>query len=399
VTNRRVTRLAVFATHPVPYQAPIWRALTGFDDLGVTVFFLSDHGVRPSLDPGFSQAFAWDVPLLEGYEHRFLEPVVPLAPRRRLRIRHPRRLLKEGDYDWVMLPGYALPYEIQILAVARSCGARVLMRGEFTDSRPGGRLKEIARRAFLRWAYGRVALFGVIGTAAREHLLGAGISPVRMFDSPYCVDVASLEAQRRQYSREERRRALGLPPATVTFILSGKLTAHKAPDLVADALEQMGSTSHVALIVMGDGPLRPSLEARLRPRLGDRLVMTGFVNQSGLGAYYAAADLLVMPSRSETWGLVVNEAMQFGLPAIVSSAVGCQPDLVEQGVTGFVFPAGDATALAAALGWAGSDRDRVRAMGENARCLIQKYTPQAAALGIRSALGLSPTPAPSSSPR
>jgi glycosyltransferase involved in cell wall biosynthesis len=395
--NAPVTRLAVFATHPVPYHAPIWRALAAFEDLRVTVFFLSDHGLRHSLDPGFSRAFAWDVPLLEGYEHRFLEPLVSLAPQRRLRIRHPRRLLREGHYDWVMLPGYALPYEIQILAVARSCGARVLMRGEFTDSRPGGRLKEMARRAFLRWAYGRVTAFGVIGTAAREHLLGAGVSPSRMFDSPYCVDVESLEAQRQHYSREERRRALRLAPDTLVLILSGKVISRKAPEVLAGALEEIGARPDLAVIVMGDGNLLPWLETRLRPLMGERLISPGFVNQSSLGAYYAAADVLVMPSHFETWGVVVNEAMQFGLPVIVSSAVGSHRDLVAPGVTGFVFPDGDVSALAAAVLRAADDRDLVRAMGTHARRRVAKFAPRAAALGIRCALdactaGSAPSP-------
>jgi glycosyltransferase involved in cell wall biosynthesis len=75
----------------------------------------------------------------------------------------------------------------------------------------------------------------------------------------------------------------------------------------------------------------------------------GFKNQSELPAYYAAADVLVLPSESETWGLVVNEAMACGLPAIVSDAVGCAPDLIEEGKTGFTYPVGDVDALAGRL--------------------------------------------------
>jgi len=76
----------------------------------------------------------------------------------------------------------------------------------------------------------------------------------------------------------------------------------------------------------------------------------GFKNQSELPACYVAADCLVLPSDGgETWGLVVNEAMACGLPAIVSDAAGCAPDLIDEGETGFTFPVGDTTQLAGRL--------------------------------------------------
>ena len=94
------------------------------------------------------------------------------------------------------------------------------------------------------------------------------------------------------------------------------------------------------LILLGDGLLRDEVEAAAREALGERLTMPGFVNQRGLAAYFAAADVFVLPSAFETWGLVVNEAMQLGLPAIVSSAVGCHADLVIPEGTGMIFPTG-----------------------------------------------------------
>ena len=84
-------------------------------------------------------------------------------------------------------------------------------------------------------------------------------------------------------------------------------------------------------------------------RSGVCVAQAGFLDQAALGRAYAAADCLVLPSTSETWGLVVNEALATGLPAIVSSGVGCAPDLVTPGVTGEVFPCGDVGSLASAL--------------------------------------------------
>src|SRR5262249_39635003 len=95
-------------------------------------------------------------------------------------------------------------------------------------------------------------------------------------------------------------------------------------------------------------PLQAPMQA-LIARDGTSAVFAGFRNQSELPALYAASDCLVLSSVSETWGLVVNEGMACDLPAVVSSGVGCAPDMIVLGRTGEVYPSGDANALADAL--------------------------------------------------
>ena len=80
--NRRrqgVKRLAIFTSHPIQYQAPLFRALAASEVIEPTVYFGSRHGVDVAMDAGFGQAFRWDVPLLDGYEHAFL-PNTALRP-------------------------------------------------------------------------------------------------------------------------------------------------------------------------------------------------------------------------------------------------------------------------------------------------------------------------------
>ncbi|MGH3848499.1 MAG: glycosyltransferase family 4 protein, partial [Pseudonocardiaceae bacterium] len=107
------------------------------------------------------------------------------------------------------------------------------------------------------------------------------------------------------------------------------------------------------LLLIGEGEERPRLEARLRnaPAAGGAgdVRLLGFRNQSELPRYYDLCDVFVLPSIHEPWGLVVNEAMNAGRAIVVSDQVGCQPDLVEDGDNGRVFPALDVAALADAL--------------------------------------------------
>ena len=132
----------------------------------------------------------------------------------------------------------------------------------------------------------------------------------------------------------------------------GKFQPQKRPGDIIKAMaknQKSESRKQKALVVfVGSGELENELRA-LAMREDVRVHFAGFKNQSELPACYAAADALVLPSDNETWGLVVNEAMACGTPAIVSNAVGCAPDMIDEGKTGFTFPAGDADALAERL--------------------------------------------------
>jgi glycosyltransferase involved in cell wall biosynthesis len=138
-------------------------------------------------------------------------------------------------------------------------------------------------------------------------------------------------------------------------------------------------------VIVGAGPL----EAELRnAAAGQPGAFAGFQNQSALPACYAAVDALVLPSDgSETWGLVVNEAMACGVPAIVSDAVGCVDDLVRDGESGFAYPCGNVPALARRMqDFVTLTADRRQALVEGARAAVRGHTAHAAAAGVLQAL-------------
>jgi glycosyltransferase involved in cell wall biosynthesis len=134
----------------------------------------------------------------------------------------------------------------------------------------------------------------------------------------------------------------GLDARKPVIMYCGKLYPGKHPLDLAAAVRLL--EQEVNTLFVGDGSIAESVRAALRPGRG---VVTGFVNQSELPAYYHAADILVLPSEVEMWGLVINEAMAAGVLPVTSDRVGAAPDLV-RGV-GEIYPCGDVTALAAAL--------------------------------------------------
>jgi len=205
--------------------------------------------------------------------------------------------------------------------------------------------------------------------------------------APYCVNDQYFESQRLALDRDVCRRELGIPERQPVFMFSGKLIARKRPLLLVRAIEQLRIEGFsFSLIILGDGPERSTAEGKLRPLLGPSLIMPGFVNQSGLGSYYRAADVFVLPSVYETWGLVVNEAMHFGLPCIVSDRVGCGPDLVIPNQTGCIFIHDDPISLAGCLRSYLVDPTLAVVQGASACERIRGFTTDRAAEVIASAI-------------
>ena len=377
-----ITRLAIFATHPVQYQTPLWRALAAKPDLDVTVYYFSDFSIRGAVDPGFGVKVAWDTPLLEGYRSEFISRNTDISKISSLRLPHAQELLQKERFDAVLIQGYMHPFERQIVRAAKTLGVKVLMRGEFADIRRRSVFQTVARRLYLKWFYAHISAFCYIGMEAKRHLLKFNISETCLSFSPYCVDTSLFEAQRKQFSRSLSRSRLGLKEGHFCFLFSGKLIPRKEPLLLLDALAKLPQRDKMALLVVGDGPLREQVVERGKAALGNRFLFHGFVNQSKLGEYYLAADAFVLPSNHETWGLVVNEAMQFGLPVIVSDRVGCHRDLVEDHETGSVFISGDVDSLAQALGKIACSPDTARRQGHNARKRILPFSTENSAMGV-----------------
>lgn len=383
-------RLGIFVTHPIQYFAPLWRKLAAQAGLSVRVHFFSDHSIRGGEDAGFKVPVAWDVPLLEGYDHSFLCRTADLSRPLSVSLADARGLLREGQFDWVMVHGYTYRFEIQVVRAARRLGVPVLQRGELTDARPYEPVwyRRLLRDSYLKWFYRQIDRFCYIGANARRHLLRMGVKEDRLFFSPYSVDSALFEEQYRRLDRAACRRELGIAPEQLVLLFSGKFIPRKAPLLLLDAIARLDEREKLALLMLGDGVLRPEVESRARAVLGDRAFIPGFVNQTQLGRYFRAADVFVLPSIFETWGLVVNEAMHFRLPVIASSGVGCAADLIHDGETGRVFPLGHAKELASCLQEFLDAPDRARIMGLAAGEHIRGYGTEASARGITQALCL-----------
>jgi glycosyltransferase involved in cell wall biosynthesis len=349
--------LAVIETHPVQYHAPVYRAIEQRFGVRVTAIYGSDFSVTGYHDADFAATFAWDTDLLSGYSSVFLSRVESGGPQSYDAVSGDgiRNALRELRPQAALILGYSPSFHRVAWFEAWRAGCRLLFRGETNDdTHPRNWVTARARGTALSVAYHSCDRFLYIGERSRQHYLRRGVPEERLVFSPYCVETSGFDADEdaRVRWRSATRDRLGVNDSQVLLLFSGKLTERKGVDLLIEAARRAlpDVRDRLTIGLLGDGPLRQSLAAAAQREPRVRVGFLGFQNQRALSPYYHAADLLVLPSRrSETWGLVVNEALHHGLPCVVSDRVGCAPDLVRPGVTGDVFETDSADALARAI--------------------------------------------------
>jgi Glycosyl transferases group 1 len=330
-------RLGVLDFGPIQYHTPLYQRLASRGNVELDVLFLSDDGLRPVMDKFFGVEISWDTDLLSGYSHRFLTSAQTSPPLPE-RVRRLGRWLRSQDV--VVLYGYSSAWMLSAMMMCRAYRVPYLMRG---DSKPQGdttdgrrHLRNVAARVTVSASAGGLA----IGQLNEDFYRRFGARQITF--APYSVEDERF-ACAPGLGRSEVLARWGLSDRKPVIVFSGKLAPHKRPLDLAAAIKLL--PQEVTVLFVGDGALAGRVRAALDPGTG---VVTGFVNQSEIPAYYHAADILVLPSYLENWGLVINESMNAGVLPVVSDRVGAGPDLV-RGV-GEIYPCGDVPALAAALG-------------------------------------------------
>lgn len=212
----------------------------------------------------------------------------------------------------------------------------------------------------------------------------------KIFSAPYIAneDLMWTESFKRAEYRSALRKELEMRDDTAIILYVGKIFGGKGPgafDLLK-AFELIHSGSDAVLIFVGDGRERKMLEAYTTEHKIPRVIFAGFQNQKDLPKYYSAADIFVLPSHMEQWGVVINEAMYFNNAIIASDHVGGAYDLVRSGKNGFMFPVGDIKALAEKLRRLIENKHLLRNMQNESRKIINAWGADQCVSGVLAAL-------------
>jgi glycosyltransferase involved in cell wall biosynthesis len=227
------------------------------------------------------------------------------------------------------------------------------------------------------------AAFLYVGSHNRNYYRACGVPERKLFYCPHSIDFERFAEPAEMLEAEARawRHSLGIGDDQFVLLFAGKFQEQKQPVEMMQAVLAM-ECDRVVLVLIGDGPLETQMRG-IESQAPGRFRFLPFQNQTRMPIAYRLGDAFVLASKSETWGLGVNEAMACSRPALVSNRVGCAPDMVEPGVTGEVFESGNWTDFRQKLSsLAGLDQDRLCRMGTAAREQSSRFTPRATAEAI-----------------
>ena len=371
-------RLVILTEIIAPYRIPVFNALAQHEEIDLHVIFLaeSDPKLRDWLV--YKEEIRFSYQVLPSWRRKF-------AGQNLLLNRGLKRSLQRTAPDAILCGGYNYLASWQAMRWAGRRQVPFILWVESTerDTRSHNPLVEFLKRGFIK----RCSAFVVPGKSSLLYVKNYGALEKDIFTAPNAVDT-ELFAQQAGTVRQEperRREALQLPPRFFLFV--GRLVREKG---VFDLLEAYGkltpeSRTLVSLVLVGDGAAREEVIRRAQKISPGQVRCAGFVQRDQLAGYYALAEGFVFPTHSDTWGLVVNEAMACGLPVISSDAAGCVADLVQDNWNGRVVPRGDVLQLASAMEELARDSALRTRMGNHSRERILSYSPEACAAGIAQA--------------
>lgn len=344
-------------SHPIQYFAPMYKHM---NESGVKTkaWYCSDESIRGGLDKQFGVDVKWDIPLLEGYESVFLKNyswkpshtagffgLMNLGVILRL-FRIPKSV--------IVVHGWNYCTHFFVILLGKLKGHTICLRCEMPQKQEVLKtgLKMSIKRVLLKYLiFPRVNYFLYIGSQNRLFYKSYGISDDQLVFCPYSVDDKRFRKENLELQPviNQLKEKLGIPANDKVILYSGKYMEKKRPMDLLRAFNILNNNS-CWLIMVGEGELRKEMEQYITGNNLSKVILTGFVNQSQVAEYYAISNVFVMCSTiGETWGLSVNEAMNFELPVIISDLTGCSEDMVKNGYNGLHFKTGDYNELAMKL--------------------------------------------------
>lgn len=285
------------------------------------------------------------------------------------------REIKKFKPDVVNLTGY---YDIATWAILFFCklkGIKTILSNESTASdHTRNDLKETIKALIIKQFDG----YFNFGTLSEKYILSLGISAEKMLVKRNCVDNKSLKQIYLAHlpKRIQTQQMRNISPKN--FIFVGRLIDYKNlfHFLETFGLAQTKSSEEWGVIILGDGELKADLQQFVFKNNIQNISFQAGVSWQKVPEYLALSNVLVLPSYSEPWGLVVNEAMACGLPVIVSDKCGCAIDLVKNGENGFTFSPNNKEQLSTYLLKFMNNEVDSQQMGIVSQQIIQDYSPE-----------------------
>jgi glycosyltransferase involved in cell wall biosynthesis len=340
-------KLAVITTHPIQYNAPLFRLMNQRKQIELKVFYTWSQSKDEVFDARFGIKRSWDIPLLDGYDAVFVHNTSKHPDSNRfLGIINPEliQMIKDYQPDAVLVYRWSVYSHLKVMQTFGGSRTQLFFRGDSHLQNKTKGAKDFLRSILLRFVYRKVDAAFYVGSYNKNYFLKYGLKESQLKYAPHAVDnrrFADNQAIWEEKALTERRE-LQIPDDAVAFLYAGKFYELKQLDVLVDAFKQLKGDQY-RLLLYGSGEQEGLLKQLAAGN--NRIYFLPFRNQSDMPWVYRTGNVFVLPSKSETWGLGVNEAMACGRPAIVSNKCGCAPELIKEGETGYSFEAGDSHQL------------------------------------------------------
>lgn len=373
--NKR--KLAIITSHPIQYNAPLFKRLAERGVIDSKVFYTwGDSSAKSTFDPGFGKTISWDLPLLEGYPYEYVENVAQDKGTHHFNgIINPHLIRQINAFkpDAILVYGWSFRSHLKVMFHFKR-KLPVFFRGDSTliNDPKGFSIKKFIRFLSLSVIYKLIDFALFVGESNKQYFLKFGLRSEQLIYAPHVVDNKRFSDGEQAYEERaaERRKELGFTGNELVFLYVGKFQEAKNLDFLLATFLSIPDAS-IRLLLVGNGPL----EEELRKKAGtdNRIRFLGFQNQSEMPVVYRLGDIFVLPSKSETWGLAVNEAMACGKPVLISQNCGCAADLVEEGYNGWSFENGNVEQLRKKFIWYITNRSQISDMGKHSIEMIGAF--------------------------
>lgn len=366
-------KLAIITTHPIQYYSPVFKLLHQRQQIEIKVFYTWGEGSMNKFDPGFGKTVQWDLPLLDGYPYEWVTNTSKNPGSHSFNgIVNPDLIQQIKNYapDAILIYGWAYASHLKVLRYFKN-KVPIIFRGDSNLLREQSGFKALLRFAFLRWIYTHVDHALYVGTNNKAYFKKYGLKEQQLSFAPHAIDNERF-AQNRHDEAQALRNGLGLTDKDILVLFAGKFEDIKSPFLLLDAFQSINK-KNVHLLLVGNGALESEL--KLKAAENPNIHFMAFQNQSYIPVVYQACDIFCLPSKSETWGLAINEAMVCQKAVLASDKVGSAIDLIIPGNNGAIFKEASLADLVLQLNnLVERNPDGLKSMGESSRQIINDWS-------------------------
>jgi glycosyltransferase involved in cell wall biosynthesis len=367
-------KLAIITTHPIQYYAPIFQLLHQRQYISIKVFYTLGKNYTSKYDPGFGKAISWDIPLLDGYPYEWVDNTSADPGSHHFKgIANPGLIEQVSAWqpDAVLVFGWAYNSHLKLIRYFKN-RIPVFFRGDSTLLNEPKGLKRIFKTVFLRWVYKHIDHAFYVGKNNKAYFLKYGLEEKQLSFAPHAVDNDRFK-KKMPGEVAGLRSSLNLKDEDILLLFAGKFEQVKNVELLLSAFINL-NRQNVHLLLVGNGIDEDRLkDLANKSDLKANIHFLDFKNQSYMPVLYQSADLFCLPSKSETWGLSINEAMACGKAILASDRVGCAADLVKSGQNGAIFKAGDVNDLTISLQQLTKSKAQLVKFGEQSRLIIKDW--------------------------